>query len=199
MTNRRRGADAWGSGVYVHPVRRAIGAWLAAAALLGAAGVGAAWVAPSPQARAQAAGTAHLVLAGARATSGVHSVRAGAMPDPFSVPVRPAGTLRAQDMRLGPGCRGFVAAQPDVIVRFSGAAAFLRFFARSSDDVTLLVHDPSGRLRCNDDMVPGRNTNPMVDVYQPRPGQYDVWVGTRDAEARPSVTLFVTQNRDQQP
>lgn len=172
-------------------VRRAIGVGLAAAALLGAA-----WVTASPRTHAQAA---RLVLAGSSATSGIHPLRAGGTPDPFSIPVRPAGSLRAEDLRLGPGCRGFIAAQPDAIVRFTGAAPFLRFFARSGDDVTLLVHDPNGRLRCNDDVLPGRNTNPMVDVYQPRAGQYDVWVGTRTPDARPTVTLFVTQSRDQQP
>lgn len=172
-------------------VRRAIGVGLAAAALLGAA-----WAAPSARTHAQAA---RLVLAGTSASSGIHPLRAGGTPDPFSIPVRPAGSLRAQDLRLGAGCRGFITTEPDAIVRFTGAAPFLRFFARSSDDVTLLVHDPAGRFRCNDDVMPGRNTNPMVDVYQPRAGQYDVWVGTRAPEARPGVTLFVTQSRDQQP
>lgn len=185
------------------PVRRVIGVGIVVAAL-----VGVAWTAPSLDAQPPHEGPAReggatpgtgLVLAGSSAIAGIHPLRAGGTPDPFSIAVRPVGALRAQDLRLGPGCRGFVTAQPDLIVRFSGATGLLRFFARSTEDVTLLVHDPSGRLRCNDDVLPGRSTNPMVDVYQPRPGQYDVWVGTRAPDARPSVTVFVTQSRDLQP
>lgn len=173
-------------------VRRAIGIGVVAMALL----AGVVLPATSPRTHAQ---PRPLVLGGGHASAGVHSLRAGFTPDPFSISVRPVGSLRAQDMRLGPGCRGFVAAQPDVIVRFSGAASFLRFFARSSEDVTMIVNDPTGRFLCNDDVSPGRDTDPMVDVYQPRGGQYDVWIGTHAPEARPSVTFFVTEVRTQQP
>ena len=80
-----------------------------------------------------------------------------------------------------------------------GAQPFLRFFARSSADVTLIVGTPAGRYLCNDDVLPGRNTHPMVDVYAPRPGQYDVWIGTQEADHETDATLFVTTLRDQRP
>ena len=140
-----------------------------------------------------------LTVGGPRARSGVHPLRGGFSPDPFQVASRAGGPIHVADLRLGAGCRGYVDAQPDVIVRFSGSAPLLRFFARSGADVTLVVADPSGRFLCNDDVTPGRHTNPMVDVYAPRPGQYDVWIGARTAGESADATLFVTSSREQRP
>jgi hypothetical protein len=141
-----------------------------------------------------------LAPGGSHAARGVHSLHAGFTPDPFAIALQPVGALHITAMRLGPGCRGFTtAAEPDVIVRFSGAAPFLRFFVRSHADVTLVVHDPAGRYLCNDDVIPGRDLRPMVDVYQPRAGQYDVWVGTYAAGERADATLFITQMRSHRP
>jgi hypothetical protein len=135
-----------------------------------------------------------LIAGGSDAGAGVHALRAGFSPDPFSISVpQPGGPVRVTDLRLGAGCRGFVSARPDAIVRFSGAAPFLRFNARASADLTLVVRDPSGRFLCNDDAMPGSDTNPVVDLYQPRAGQYDVWIGAPSATEHPSATLLVTQ------
>lgn len=145
-------------------------------------------------------GGSRLVVGGSRAREGVHEVRAGFSPDPFPITVRPTGAIALDPMRLGPGCRGFVSApEPDVIVRYSGTSSFLRFFARSSSDLALIVHDPRGRFLCNDDVVPGRDRRPMVDVFQPRAGAYEVWIATAEAGERPDATLFVTVHRDQRP
>lgn len=142
---------------------------------------------------------ARLTVGGPGAQSGVHPLRASFTPDPFEVAARAGGALHVNSMRLGAGCRGYTDAQPDVIIRFSGAADFLRFFARSDADVTLLISDPNGRFLCNDDVLPGRNTNPMVDLYQPRAGQYDVWLGTSEAGQSAPATLYVTALRAQRP
>lgn len=167
--------------------RRLAGVALALAVLCGAA----AGYAQTPPPR--------LATGGTSARSGVHPLRAGFAPDPFELAVRPGGSLHVAPMRLGAGCRGYVAAQPDVIVRFSGALPLLRFFARSATDLTLVVGDPSGRFLCNDDAIPGRNTSPMVDVHSPRPGQYDVWIGTHAAGEEVAATLYVTGQRTQRP
>jgi hypothetical protein len=175
------------------PVRRA-GAGRAGAAAVACAAAIAASATVAAQQR-----TPELVVGGARAASGVHALAAGFSPDPFEVAVHPQGTLHVPPMQLGPGCRGWVSAEPDAIVRLSGAIAFVRLFARSRSNVTLVVRDPSGRWYCNDDVMPGRDTNPMVDVYQPRPGQYDVWVGGPANGERADGTLHVTSQRTQRP
>lgn len=151
----------------------------------------------SPAVHAQA--QQRLTTGGSSARSGVHPLAGGFQPDPFQVATRAGGPIHVAPLRIGAGCRGYVNGQPDVIVRFSGQAPLLRFFARAATDVTLVVADPSGRYLCNDDVVPGRNTNPMVDVYAPRPGQYDVWIGTPGAGQSAEATLFVTSARDQRP
>jgi hypothetical protein len=185
---------------------------LAAASLLGAVALVALTLAPATDdgatprdaltfragvARAQA--TARVIAGGGRARSGVHPLRAGFTPDPFQLRTRAGGPIHAAALQLGPGCRGYVSAEPDVIVRFSGASTFLRLFVRATSDVTLVVNDPNGRFLCNDDVLPGRDTNPMVDVYQPRPGQYDVWIGAHGPGEEVDATLFVTELRTQRP
>jgi hypothetical protein len=140
-----------------------------------------------------------LIVSGANARAGIHSLTASLTPDPFQLPLRTQGALHVGPMRIGAGCRGYTATEPNAIIRFSGAGSFLRFFARSESNVTLIVHDPSGRFFCNDDAVPGRNHQPMVDLYQPRPGQYDVWIGTHTPNQEIAATLFVTTQRTERP
>lgn len=140
-----------------------------------------------------------LAVSGEEARDGVHTLSAGFAPDPFQLPLRTRGALHVGPMRIGAGCRGYTDARPNVIIRFSGATSFLRFFARSQTDVTLIVHEPGGRFFCNDDAVPGRNHQPQVDLYQPRPGQYDVWIGTHTPSEETRATLFVTSLRTEGP
>jgi hypothetical protein len=180
-------------------VKRVIGAAGSGLAILAIVAVALAPGAPRRAAAQPRAGGGRLTVGGTTAGSGVHPLRAGFSPDPFSVPVHATGAVDVTGLRLGAGCRGFASVRPDVIIRFAGAAGFLRIFARSTTDVALLVNDPSGRFRCNDDVMPGRDTNPMVDVYAPRAGQYDVWIGTPTARATVDATLFVTASRDQRP
>lgn len=161
---------------------------LAVAATLSAGG-------PIAAPTASAQGAPRLVVGGSSARAGVHSLAATFAPDPFQLAMRVRGALHVADMRIGAGCRGYVSEQPDAILRLSGAAPFLRLFVRSDGDATLVVREPGGRFLCNDDASPGRNRNPMVDVYTPRPGQYDVWIGTHAADQELAATLFVTRGR----
>jgi hypothetical protein len=148
-----------------------------------------------------AAAQGRLVVGGNDAGAGIHALAAGFTPDPFSIAVRALGVLHAPDLRLGPGCRGYLSGRPDLILRWSGAASFLRIFARAAagTDVTLVVNDPTGRFYCNDDVVPGRDTNPMVDIYQPRAGQYDIWVGAHAPNVQVEASVFVSELRTQRP
>lgn len=179
-----------------HPVSRRLPGLGSGLAVLCAAAA-----ALSASAFAQSA-PSQLTVGGSAARSGVHALAPGFTPDPFEIAVRPHGTLHVADLRLGAGCRGYVGAQPDAILRLSGASPFLRLFVRASgagSDLTLVVRDPGGRFLCNDDAIPGRNTSPMVDLYQPRPGQYDVWIGTHVTGHQAAGTLYATTLRAQRP
>lgn len=134
-----------------------------------------------------------LQIGSPRANFGVHRLAPGFVPDPKRIGVVSGGALDARAMGLGPGCVGWVTAQPDVVVRLSGPSVNLRFYAVAEDrtDITLLVNTPRGGWRCNDDSFGG--TNPTVDLGNAGPGQYDVWVGSFRQGTTARATLHVTE------
>ena len=130
--------------------------------------------------------------------TGRHTLAAGFTPTPFSVAVQAGGPVVVERLSLGPGCRGLVARQPDYVIDFTGRTTQLRFFVRSAVDLTLVVQDPSGRFRCNDDVTPGTELQPMVDVFAATAGQYAVWIGTKTVGPA-AAQLFVTEDRTVRP
>jgi hypothetical protein len=96
---------------------------------------------------------------------------------------------------LGAGCVGFVARAPDFRITFtarSGGEFPLIFAVRSSGDTMLLINDPSGRWRCDDDSGGGRD--PSIRIENPSSGQYDIWVGTFRQGPVLNSTFSVTQD-----
>jgi hypothetical protein len=146
-------------------------------------------------ARAQGTG---LVLASQSPRTGRHALAAGFTPTPFSIAVQAGGSVAVEPLHLGPGCRGLVDRQPDYIVDWTGRTTQLRFFVRSAADLTLVVQDPAGRFRCNDDVTPGSELSPMVDVFMAPAGAYAVWIGTKTPGAV-AAHLFVTEDRAVRP
>lgn len=138
-----------------------------------------------------------LVIGGGAANFGIAALVGGFLPDPSTRNVTSGGSLDASAMSLAPGCRGFVTAQPDVIVRYSNPASFLRFFVRAPGDTTLVVNDAQGRWYCDDDS--GGNLNPMVDINNPGAGQYDVWIGSYRAGENITGQFAVTELRGNRP
>lgn len=134
-----------------------------------------------------------LLVGGSRANFGVVRLAPGFVPDPHRVAVVSGGALNARAMGLGPGCVGWVTAQPDLIVRLTGPSANLRVYAIAADggDITLLVNANRGTWRCNDDSFGG--TNPSVDLGGAAAGQYDVWVGSFRQGATARATLHITE------
>jgi hypothetical protein len=130
------------------------------------AGVACAGVLAAGAATAQGA----LLVGGSRANFGVQRLAPGFVPDPRRVAVVSGGALNARAMGLGPGCVGWVTAQPDLIVRLTGRSANLRFYAVAADgtDITLLVNANRTVWRCNDDSFGG--TNPLGGPRQRRGG-----------------------------
>lgn len=145
---------------------------------------------------------ATLAMGGSRANFGVHRLSPGFTPDPKVVNVVSGGNIDASTLNLGAGCAGWVTRQPDAIVHVqNGTSPMLRFFVRGNGggDTTLVINDAQGNWRCNDDVQPGSNLNPMVDIANAAPGQYDVWIGSyRDGE-QVRGRLFVTELASQRP
>ena len=59
---------------------------------------------------------------------------------------------------------------------------------QSSIDTTLVVRDPAGAWRCDDDA--GGSGDAQVKFDKPRSGTYDIWVGSYDG-ASGAATLVV--------
>ena len=139
-----------------------------------------------------------LQIGGSSANYGVHDIRGSFVPDPKRISVTSGGTLNASTMGYGAGCRGFITAKPDVIVKYTNPQERLRFFVRAGADTTLLINAADGRWYCNDDASSG-GKNPMVNIPNPAAGQYDVWVGSFESGHTIASTLFITELRSEQP
>ncbi len=133
---------------------------------------------------------AQLQIGGRQANFGRHRLRGGFPNDPYTVSVVSGGGIDAQ--QVSAGCRGNVSRAPDVILNFRNPHAFLRFFAESDGDTTLVINDPNGRWICNDDGA-GTGLNPMIDIQNPAAGQYDIWIGSYDRSANHRATLSITE------
>ena len=138
-----------------------------------------------------------LAIGGNASNFGRQTLRGGFMPDPHTVSIVSGGNLDASTMGLAPGCRGHVTRQPDFILDYQNAASFVRFYATSQGDTTLVINDAAGRWHCNDDSHGG--LNPTVDIANPPSGQYDIWVGSYRGNENLRSTLHVTELRSQHP
>lgn len=121
---------------------------------------------------------------------GAVALAAGFTPDPYAEAIVSGGEV-ATDY-LGQDCAGFAAVAPDFRLHWAGTSAQLRMFFTAEDggDTTLLVNAPDESWYCNDD-TDGRD--PMVTLNNPVAGQYDIWVGSYNAGAYVSGSLFVSE------
>lgn len=108
-------------------------------------------------------------------TTRVVVVEAGGPIDPY------------EDTDMDDACDGFVTRGPSVVVDYRGDATALRFTARSeakrrvreTTRPTLLVHRPDGRWVCDHGGL-GRRF-PDIQLTEPAPGRYSVWVGAYES------------------
>lgn len=86
-----------------------------------------------------------------------------------------AGELRAElDVRtVSPGCRGWVGHGPDLNL-VTTIARRVSVTAEGPADLTLVVRDPNGQLRCDDDSGGGQTPRVTATLT---PGISEVWVG----------------------
>ena len=102
-------------------------------------------------------------------------LQAGNPLDPFLVSVNGGGTLNAA--ALGGECSGYVNLEPVARFTWEGEADFVRFFFYSDHDPTLIVQGPDGEFYCNDD-ANFILLDPSITLENPKPGAYNVWVGS---------------------
>jgi len=101
------------------------------------------------------------------------ALEGGFTPDPYVVELTAGGSADAST--LATGCAGGIGSRPDVRLVFEAGALPLNIYATAAaEDLTLVVRDPSGRYRCNDDFD---GLDPAVLIDRPASGTYEIWVG----------------------
>lgn len=109
-------------------------------------------------------------------------------PDPHTVGVRAGGDI---DVDVG-GCSvGYVSDAPsfDLTYQTSGGSE-LHIYARSDQDITLLINTPDAGWVCDDDSL--GDGDPILSFPRAASGLYDIWVGTYDGEPA-NATLYISK------
>lgn len=121
------------------------------------------------------------------------SLEQGFLPDPHVTDIVPGGADSVED--LGSACVGYInAEQPDFDLNYQAASAQLGIFVSALEDTTLIINDPQGNWHCNDDSEHLSGTNPGVVFSEPSSGNYNIWVGTYDADSDfEEVKLVITE------
>ncbi len=105
------------------------------------------------------------------------SLATGFMPDPQVARGVAAGQLPATSLGAPSTCAGNVPSQPSHVVTLTTAFSNLRVLVSSQVDTVLVIRQPDGSFRCNDDTIAGQNLNPTIEGAF-APGAYTIWVGT---------------------
>jgi|GEM_PF-5208766 len=124
-------------------------------------------------------------------TYGEVSLELGFEPDPHIMDVVAGGDTRVSIA----GCQGYVlTSAPDSRLHYSkyeGAENFpLSFYVTSMEDTVLFVNMPDGEWVCNDDTS---GTDPAITIDEPMEGQYDIWVGTYNANSNSGASLMISE------
>lgn len=105
------------------------------------------------------------------------SLSTGFMPDPQVARGMTVGQVPASSLSPDPSCVGFVPAQPSHVLSLATAFTNLRVLVSAPIDTVLVIRQPDGSFRCNDDTVLGQVQNPTIEGAF-APGAYTIWVGT---------------------
>ena len=141
-----------------------------------------------------------LILNG-RPHRGTHTLRTGFTPDPWDFALTAGGGRTPFDlstMRL-PNCpRGYTTRRPDFRFNFAAGQTFplQRFYVTSQADALLIINEPNGQYRCNDDHGHsgwGNGLMPSIDYTNPPSGRYDIWIGTYNLDAHQPAVLHITE------
>lgn len=121
------------------------------------------------------------------------TLSAGFMPDPHVLSGVSGGPVPA--VRVQPNCRGYIPPQPSFIMNTPTGFNFLRIFAESSGDTTLMVRSTNGTW-CADDTY---GANPGVDLSALGPGRYDIYVGSYSSRSSHPFQLSISELRSSVP
>jgi heat shock protein HslJ len=97
---------------------------------------------------------------------------------------------------LGPGCSGFIPTRPDVVVDWEKQpdVKSLRFFLLTLGDPSMVMVTPSGKVICSDDLNP-LVLDPYIEIKDPEPGRYTLFLGTYEGDAAyPGFLVVTTHN-----
>ncbi len=107
-----------------------------------------------------------------RSNFGTIDLTPGFVPDPHVVEGRSGGETNANT--LSENCRGWISSTPDHILQVHGRFNWLRIFAQSTGDTTLVIQNARGRVLCDDDTF---DRNPAIEGDLPE-GTYRIWIGS---------------------
>lgn len=141
--------------------------------------------------------SADLNIGGSTSNYGSISLAAGFTPDPHTMPVTSGGSVDIRSLSLGSGCVGYATENPDMILQWSGNSNMLRVFFEGDGDTALVINDPNGNWRCNDDSY--GTTDPTVDFNNAPTGQYDIWVASYSSGNNTRGTLSITELESRHP
>ncbi len=131
---------------------------------------------------------------------GATDVVAGFEPDPQTMAMEAGGDVDVAAY-LGSECFGFVTAQPDLEVTYSGSiGGLLRFFFLADvegADTVMVINDPAGDWWCADDSY--ETFNPAVEFVPALDGVYDIWVGTYESGLLVPGSLYITELEEIHP
>lgn len=136
-----------------------------------------------------------------RPVRGTHALRTGFTPDPWDFRLTAGGGRNPVDLATQniTGCsRGYVTARPDFRFNFGAGESFelLRFYVTSRADSLLLINEPNGNYKCNDDHGRsgwGESLMPAIDYNNPPAGRYDIWIGTYERQRNQPAVLHITE------
>ncbi len=115
------------------------------------------------------------------------SLNTGFMPDPRRAAGFSGGPVQA--MGVQGNCRGYIPAQPQHILTTPTGFNFLRVFATSGGDTTLMIRSTT-QTWCADDTY---GANPGIDLNGLPPGRYDIYVGSYSAGTQHPYQLAITE------
>lgn len=123
----------------------------------------------------------------------VVTLNTGFLPDPRVISGMSGGPVPAVSVQSN--CRGYIPPQPSIILNTPTGFSFLRIFAQSAGDTTIMVRSTTGTW-CADDTY---GMNPGVDLNGLGPGRYDIYVGSYSAGTSHPFQVSISELRSTTP
>jgi hypothetical protein len=119
---------------------------------------------------------------------GEATLSAGFEPTPFWAGIKGGGTVSLRD--CGFEWEGAVDPRPDLRLHWEGEATRLAIYVEAEEDLILLVRDPEGHWLYDDN---GWGRNPLIVITGPTPGDYVIFIGSRDLAEHIPVRLLISE------